>query len=71
MSKMIINKVIKHFVRHFKMDKISSYVFDRNELDDKVRCLEDKIELLEKMAHAPRDFVTCEECKHIIKEKEE
>ena len=67
---MIINKVIKHFVRHFKMDKITSYVFDKNELDDKVKCLEDKIKLLEKIAHPRRDFVVCEECKCKIKEKE-
>jgi len=69
--KMLINQVATSLTKHFKLDKIMNYVFDDNELDDKVRCLEDKIELLEKMAHAPRDFVTCEECKHIIKEKEE
>jgi len=70
-KKLIFNQLVSDFVKHFQMDKIMNYVFDDNELDDKVRCLEDKIELLEKMAHAPRDFVTCEECKHIIKEKEE
>jgi acetone carboxylase gamma subunit len=70
LSKLIINQVIKYFVKHFKMDKIMSYVFDKNELDDKVKCLEDKVELLEKMAHPIREFVTCEKCKCKIKEKE-
>jgi len=31
--------------------------------------LEKKMKSLEDMAHAPRDFVTCEECKRKIKEK--
>ena len=51
------------------MDKIMSYVFDKNELDDKVKCLEDKVELLEKMAHPEREFVECEKCKCKIEEK--
>ena len=32
--------------------------------------LEKKVKSLEDIAHAPRDFVTCEECKRKIKEKD-
>jgi hypothetical protein len=53
------------------MDKIMNYVFNDNELDEKVKYLEDKVELLEKMAHPERDFVECEKCKCKIKEKED
>ena len=69
-SKMIINSVAGALTKHFKLDKIMSYVFDDNELDKKVKCLEEKINLLEKLSHAPREFVECEKCKCKIKEKQ-
>ena len=46
---------------------IMSYVFDENELDIKVQVLENEVEELRKIAHAPRDFVVCESCKKKVK----
>ena len=47
---------------------IMTYVFDENELDIKIQVLENKILELEKVAHAPRDFVVCESCKKKVKD---
>ena len=69
LSKMIVSQVTSYFVKHFKMDKVMNYVFNDNELDDKTRSLEDKVKLLEMMAHPKREFVICEKCKKKIKEK--
>mgnify|MGYP003137162515 CR=1 FL=1 len=46
--KMLINAVANALVKHFKLDKIMSYVFDDNELDYKVKELEKRIKKLEK-----------------------
>ena len=67
--KILINQVASSLTKHFKLDKIMSYVFDDNELDEKVKCLEDKVDLLEKLSHPPREFVICDNCKCKIKEK--
>ena len=69
-SKLIINQVIKHFVKHFKMDRVMNYVFNDNELDKKVKELDEEVKMLIAVAHPKRDFVICEECKCKIKEKE-
>ena len=45
--KMLINAVANRLVKHFKLDKIMSYVFDDNELDKKVSNLEKRIMKLE------------------------
>ena len=67
--KILINTVANQIGKHFKLDRIMSYVFDDNELDEKVKCLEDKVNLLEKLSHSPREFVTCNKCNKKIKEK--
>ena len=67
--KMLINQVATSLTKHFKLDKIMNYVFDDNELDKKVKCLEEKVELLEQLSHPQRDFVVCEKCNKQIKEK--
>ena len=54
--KMLINQVANSLTKHFRLDKIMSYVFEDNELDKKVKNLEDRLKLLEKMAHSPKDF---------------
>ena len=41
-----------------------------DDLNKKIKVLESRIEALELMAHAPRDFVQCEDCKNKIKERE-
>ena len=68
-SKIIINAVSGHVVKHFKLDKIMKYVFDDNELDETSKNHEDRIKILESMAHPIRNFVACDECKQKIKEK--
>jgi len=69
LSKLIVGQVVSYIVKQFKLDKIKSYVFDDNELDKKVKNLESKVDLLEKLSHAPREFVLCNECKKQIKGK--
>ena len=69
-SKLIINMVANKLTKHFKLDKIMNYVFNDNELDEKTKNHEDRIKILESMAHQKRDFVVCDECKQQIKQKE-
>ena len=54
--KMLINQVANSLTKHFRLDKIMSYVFEDNELDKKVKNLEDRLKLLEEVAHSPKDF---------------
>ena len=46
--KMLINHVAEALTKHFKLDKVMAYVFDRNELDTKVEELERRINVIEK-----------------------
>ena len=54
--KLILNQVIKVLVDKFSLDKIKSYVFEDNELDEKVKNLEDRLKILESLAHSPKNF---------------
>ena len=45
--KMLINHVAGALTKHFKLDKVMAYVFDRNELDTKVEELERRINIME------------------------
>ena len=47
--KMLINQVAGYLTKHFKLDKIMSYVFDKNELDTKVEELEKRTKVLENL----------------------
>jgi len=47
--KLLINTVATQMAKHFKLDKIMSYVFDKNELDTKVEELEKRIKVLENL----------------------
>ena len=69
LSKMLINQVINLLVKNFKLDKIANYVFEDNELDKTSKNHEDRIKILESIAHPKRDFVICDNCKNKIKEK--
>ena len=44
---MLINAVATALTKHFKLDKIMSYVFEDNELDKEVKSLKSRIEMLE------------------------
>ena len=54
--KVLINTVANKLVKHFRLDKIMTYVFDDNELDVKVKEFEGRLKLLEKTAHPPKNF---------------
>ena len=54
-SRFVINAVATKLTKHFNLDKIMSYVFDDNELDVKVKAIESRLNLLEKMALLPKD----------------
>jgi len=45
--KLLINSVATALTKHFKLDKIMSYVFDKNELDTKVEDLERRVLIIE------------------------
>ena len=64
----ILPKVLDHLLIVFKLDKVLDYVEKPNNLDIKVEELEDKITVLEKVAHEPKEFVNCNTCKKKIKE---
>ena len=62
----LMKEAAKFLAKQFKLDKmekIISYVEGDNELDIKVKHIEEKLELLLKMAHFPRDFKICDDCK--------
>ena len=67
--KFLLPKVLDHLLVVFKLDKVLDYVEKPNNLDIKVEELEDKIIALEKVAHEPKEFVNCDTCKQVIKEK--
>tara|TARA_R100000329_G_C7575553_1_gene203872 strand:- start:185 stop:370 length:186 start_codon:yes stop_codon:yes gene_type:complete len=48
LSKMLVNQIATYLTKHFKLDKVMSYVFDKNELDTKVEELERRINIIEK-----------------------
>ncbi len=47
LTKMVINSVASKLAKHFKLEKIMSYVFDDNELDEKTKELENRIKIIE------------------------
>jgi len=53
---MIVNAVATKLTKHFKLDKIMNYVFDDNNLDDKMKEVFIRLNLLEKMAHPPKNI---------------
>ena len=63
--KMLINSVATVLTKHFKLDKMMSYVFDDNELDNKVKDLEERIGLVERIAHPSKEF----KCNYKIEEE--
>tara|TARA_X000001382_G_scaffold79916_3_gene56164 strand:- start:666 stop:980 length:315 start_codon:yes stop_codon:yes gene_type:complete len=48
--KMLINTVANKLAKHWRIDKVLAYVFDDNELDLKIKQLENRINLLEKLS---------------------
>jgi len=67
LTKMVINTVANKLAKHFKLDKIMNYVFDDNELDIKVKNLEDRIKTLEGITDPSKDF----KCNYKINKGEE
>ena len=63
---MLINQVANSLTKHFKLDKIMQYVFDDNELDKKVSEIDKRLNLLESLAHSPKNF----KCNYKTKEGE-
>ncbi len=63
--KILINQVAGYLTKHFRLDKVMSYVFDDNELDKKVGEMEKRLNFLEKLAHTPKNF----KCNYNNKEK--
>ena len=44
---MLINAVATALTKHFKLDKVMSYVFEDNELDREVKELNKRVDILE------------------------
>tara|TARA_R110002020_G_scaffold408056_1_gene617998 strand:- start:31 stop:276 length:246 start_codon:yes stop_codon:yes gene_type:complete len=64
----IIKAVLKLLKKQFKLDKLLKYVEEPNELDNKCDNLNKRMKVVEEMAHEPKEFATCCECKKDIKE---
>jgi len=47
LTKMVINSVAGKLAKHFRLNKVMSYVFDKNELDEKVERLEKRVSIME------------------------
>tara|TARA_R100000781_G_scaffold19371_2_gene14888 strand:+ start:195 stop:368 length:174 start_codon:yes stop_codon:yes gene_type:complete len=45
--KMLINSVATALAKHFKLNKVMSYVFEDNELDKEVKQLNKRVDILE------------------------
>jgi len=45
--KLLINAVASALTKHFKLDKVMSYVFEDNELDKEVKQLKKRVDMLE------------------------
>tara|TARA_R110000824_G_scaffold156675_6_gene329873 strand:- start:391 stop:588 length:198 start_codon:yes stop_codon:yes gene_type:complete len=56
LTKMVINSVANKLAKHFKLDKVMNYVFDSNDLDDKMKEVLIRLNLLEKMSHPPKNL---------------
>ena len=54
--KMVVPKVLELVVKQFKMDKVMDYVFDKNDLDHKMKEVDDRLNKLEKNSHTPVDY---------------
>ena len=53
---MLINQMASYLTKHFKLDRMMAYVFDDNELDEKVKQLEKRLDLIEQISHPPKEF---------------
>ena len=58
--KRLVGSVFTKLLKHYDMDRIKEYVEGENELDVKVRKLEERVHLLEQDSHPVADFVCTE-----------
>jgi len=65
-SKILLNKLVDVLKDKFKIDKMFDYVFDDNELDEKVKNLENRTKIIETVVSV--NICSCK-CKE--KEKKE
>ena len=49
---------------------IMSYVFDKNNLDEQMDMVLERLKTLEKDSHPPRTYVVCDKCNYKIKQYE-
>ena len=68
---LLMKKVFSYVLKELlpMIAPLQKYVNEKNELDIKCEELEKRMNLLEKMAHPMKEFVTCNECKEKIKER--
>lgn len=73
---LVAKSVLKLVAKQFKLDKILDYVENPNDADKRIDELEldvftlkQQVKELNEMAHKPREFVKCNDCKEQIKEK--
>ena len=72
----VAQAVVKLVAKQFKLDKILEYVESPNDADQRIDELEldmftvkQGLKRLDEVAHEPRDFIICDECKKKVKEK--
>ena len=66
--KILINQVANSLTKHFKLDKIMNYVFDKNPLDEQMEMVLVRLQKLEDISHPKKEFVRCKQCEERITE---
>lgn len=42
LTKLIVNQAANYLAKHFKLEKVMSYVFDKNDADERIDALEEE-----------------------------
>ena len=58
-AKKAIDIILKKVMKNREMKKMRKYIEEENELDIAVKDLNNRVEILEKNSHPPKEFICC------------